>query len=266
MKLSILMPVYNEIDTIAVIVKLVAEALPDVEKELVIVDDGSRDGTRDWLITHIGPATTESELFADSLRPTATIALGDKLIVQVVFHDKNKGKGGAIQTAMKVCSGDIIVIQDADLEYDPSDWEIMYELVGVRSIADVVYGSRFYGRPHRSLYYHHYLGNRVISILFNLLYNQTLTDIEVCYKMFTREVLDTLNITSDGFGIEIQISAQIALNRSWRIYETGIRYYGRTYREGKKVNWRDGIKALFYLIKFRISPGNEIKRKYQVNV
>jgi glycosyltransferase involved in cell wall biosynthesis len=264
MKLSILMPVYNEIGTIAEIVKLVGEALPDIEKELIIVDDGSRDGTRDWLITHIGPVTPESELFANASRPTSTVEVCNKLTAQVVFHDKNKGKGGAIRTAMKVCSGDVIVIQDADLEYDPSDWEIMYELVGVRSVADVVYGSRFYGNPHRSLYYHHYLGNRVISILFNVLYNQTLTDIEVCYKMFTREVLDTLNVTSSDFGIEVQISAQIALDRDWRIYETGIRYYGRTYREGKKINWRDGLKALFYLVKFRISPGNEMRRKNRV--
>ena len=263
MKLSVLMPVYNEIGTIAEIVKLVAAALPDIEKELVIVDDGSRDGTRDWLITHFGPVLTESELPADSPRPVSAIEFCNKLTVRAVFHDKNKGKGAAIRTAMKICSGDIIVIQDADLEYDPSDWEIMYELVGVRSVADVVYGSRFYGNPHRSLYYHHYLGNRIISILFNILYNQTLTDIEVCYKMFTREVLQTLNVTSNDFGIEVQISAQIALNRNWRIYETGIRYYGRTYQEGKKIDWRDGLKALFYLIQFRIWPGNEIENEYR---
>ena len=263
MKLSVLMPAYNEIGTIAEIVKLVAAALPDIEKELVIVDDGSRDGTRDWLITHFGPVPTESELLAESPRPVSAIEFGNKLTVRAVFHDKNKGKGAAIRTAMKICSGDIIVIQDADLEYDPSDWEIMYELVGVRSVADVVYGSRFYGNPHRSLYYHHYLGNRIISILFNMLYNQTLSDIEVYYKMFTREVLQTLNVTSNDFGVEVQISAQIALNRSWRIYETGIRYYGRTYQEGKKINWRDGMKALFYLIQFRIWPGNEIENEYR---
>jgi glycosyltransferase involved in cell wall biosynthesis len=263
MKLSILMPVYNEVGTIAEIVDLVAVALPDVEKELVMVDDGSRDGTRDWLIAKFGPVATESELLANNQRTVSATKFSDKLIVRVVFHDKNQGKGAAIRTAMKFCSGDIVVIQDADLEYDPSDWEIMYELISVRSVADVVYGSRFYGKPHRSLYYHHYLGNRVISFLFNLLYNQTLSDIEVCYKMFTRAVLETLNLTSNDFGVEVQISAQIALNRNWRIYETGIRYYGRTYREGKKINWRDGLKALFYLINFRIWPGNEMKGKYQ---
>ena len=260
MKLSILMPVYNEIGTIAEIVRLVAAALPDIEKELIMVDDGSRDGTRDWLIAQFGPVAAESELFSDGPRPSSAREYSRNLTVQAVFHEKNKGKGAAIRTAMKACSGDIVVIQDADLEYDPSDWEVMYELIGLRSIADVVYGSRFYGRPHRSLYYHHYLGNRVISILFNLLYNQTLTDIEVCYKMFTRAVLETLNLTSNDFGMEVQISAQIALNRNWRIYETGIRYYGRTYREGKKINWKDGLKALYYLIKFRIRPGNERAR------
>ncbi len=265
MKLSVLMPVYDEIGTIAEIVQLVAEALPDIEKELVIVDDGSRDGTRDWLTTHFGPVATETELLADSPRPDSAIGFSKNLAVRVVFHDNNRGKGAAIRTAMTICTGDIVVIQDADLEYDPSDWEIMYELVAVRSVADVVYGSRFYGKPHRSLYYHHYLGNRIISILFNVLYNQTLTDIEVCYKMFTRAVLDTLNITSNDFGIEVQISAQIALNRKWRIYETGIRYYGRTYQEGKKINWRDGLKALSYLVKFRIWPGNEIKNRHRVN-
>ena len=216
------MPVYNEIGTIGEIVKLVAEALPDIEKELVIVDDGSRDGTRDWLVAHFGPVTAEFELLlGNSQTPIQAVEFSDKLTAKAVFHDKNKGKGASIRTAMKICSGDIIVIQDADLEYDPSDWEIMYELIGVRSLADVVYGSRFYGKPHRSLYYHHYLGNIFISILFNVLYNQTLTDIEVCYKMFTRTVLETLNITSNDFGIEVQISAQIALNRNWSIYETG---------------------------------------------
>jgi len=143
------------------------------------------------------------------------------------------------------------VIQDADLEYDPEDWREMYRLIADRRVADVVYGSRFYGRPHRALYFHHYLANRVISFLFNAMYDQTLTDIEVCYKMFTREVLDTLRITADDFGFEVQFSAQVARARRWRIYEMGISYYGRTYLEGKKINWKDGVKALWYLLKYR---------------
>jgi glycosyltransferase involved in cell wall biosynthesis len=170
---------------------------------------------------------------------------------RVLSHSRNRGKGGALRTAMAAASGDIVVIQDADLEYDPQDWAQMYNLIAERKVADVVYGSRFYGRPHRSLFYHHFLANKLISVLFNILYNQTLTDIEVCYKMFTREVLDTLRLTCDDFGIEVEISAQISLNRKLRIYETGISYYGRTYAEGKKINWRDGLKALWYILKFR---------------
>ena len=157
-----------------------------------------------------------------------------------------------MRTGLAHASGDVIVIQDADLEYDPDDWSRMLPLIVDRQVADVVYGSRFYGRPHRSLYFHHYLANRLISLLFNFLYNQMLSDIEVCYKMFTREVLKTLNLTRNDFGFEIEISAQIALARVWRIYEVGISYYGRTYDEGKKINWRDGLKALLYLVKFRI--------------
>ena len=120
-------------------------------------------------------------------------------------------------------------------------------------MADVVYGSRFYGTPHRSLYYYHFLANRLISSIFNLLYNQTLTDIEVCYKMFTRPVLESMKLSAHDFGIEVEMSAQIARARSWRIYEMGIHYYGRTYEEGKKINWRDGMKALWYLVKFRFN-------------
>lgn len=260
MQLSILMPIYNEIGTIAEIVRRVADALPGVEKELVMVDDGSSDGTRDWLAKTFKSVTLESDLTrgTDAVR---TVEFLPNLAARVVFHDANKGKGGAIRTAMKVCSGDVVVIQDADLEYDPSDWAEMYDLIADRRVADVVYGSRFFGKPHRSLNFQHYVANRVISGLFNLIYNQTLTDVEVCYKMFVRAVLETLNITARDFGIEVQISAQIALNPKWRIYETGIRYYGRSYREGKKIDWKDGLKALWYLLKFRIDPGNRQLRK-----
>lgn len=172
----------------------------------------------------------------------------------VLFHEKNRGKGAAVRTGLARASGDVIVIQDADLEYDPSDWSQMLPVIADRKLADVVYGSRFYGRPHRSLYFHHYLRNRLISFLFNLLYNQMLSDIEVCYKMFTREVLEELKFTLDDFGFEVEITAQIARAKRWRIYEVGISYYGRTYEEGKKIGWWDGMKALVYLIKFRISP------------
>jgi len=171
----------------------------------------------------------------------------------VLFHERNRSKGAAVRTGLTSVWGDVIVIQDADLEYDPNDWGLMLPLIVERKVADVVFGSRFYGRPHRSLYFHHYIANRLISVLFNLLYNQMLSDIEACYKMFSREVLNHLTLTSEDFGIEIEISAQIARRRRWRIYEVGISYYGRTYEEGKKINWRDGLKALFYLFQFRIS-------------
>jgi len=245
--ISILMPVYNEIGSIAEITAIVQAALPGVSKELVIVDDGSTDGTRDWLAQRYA-------IGREGDAPPPELAPGWR--VRVIFHAENKGKGGAIQTAMRVASGDVLVIQDADLEYDPDDWTVMYRLIAVKRVADVVYGSRFYGKPHRSLYYHHYLANRLISVIFNVLCNQTLTDIETCYKMFTREVLQTLNITANDFGIEVQISTQIALAQRWRIYETGIHYYGRTYREGKKINWKDGVKALWYLVLYRVRPGN----------
>jgi glycosyltransferase involved in cell wall biosynthesis len=254
MKLSILMPIYNEIRTIESIVDLVAQALPDVEKELVMVDDGSTDGSREWLAKTFLSVARDNEPGATRVATPQPFRPG--LAAQVIFHEKNMGKGAAVQTAMKACTGDVVVIQDADLEYDPADWKEMYELIARKGIADVVYGSRFHGRPHRSMKLSHYLANRLISATFSILFNQTLSDIETCYKMFTREVLKTLNISSNDFGIEVQISAQIALHRRWRIYEMGIHYYGRTSEEGKKINWKDGFKALLYIFQFRFAPGN----------
>ncbi|WJR76328.1 glycosyltransferase family 2 protein [Bradyrhizobium sp. NP1] len=250
--ISILMPVYNEIESIAAILDIVKVALPGVRKEIVIVDDGSKDGTRAWLSEKFSAMAEEDVGNAAA----SGDVVSDECTVRVIFHTRNKGKGGAIQTAFKASTGAVLVIQDADLEYDPADWDVMYGLIAKRKVADVVYGSRFYGKPHRSLYYHHYMANRLISVVFNVLCNQTLTDIETCYKMFTREVLKTLNITANDFGIEVQISTQIALAQRWRIYETGIHYYGRTYHEGKKINWKDGVKALWYLVRFRVNPGN----------
>ena len=160
-------------------------------------------------------------------------------------------KGGGLQTGFAAISRDVVVIQDADLEYDPNDWERMYDLIAVRKVADVVFGSRFYGRPHRSLYFYHYLGNRLISLFFNLVFNQTLTDIEVCYKMMTSGVARSLRLTANDFGIEVEMSGKISRQRTLRIYELGISYFGRSYAEGKKINWKDGFKALWYVIKFR---------------
>jgi len=172
------------------------------------------------------------------------------LIVRPLLHASNGGKGRALRSGFAAATGDVIVVQDGDLEYDPGDWTAMFRLLQI-GVADVVYGSRFHGRPHRALYLYHYLGNRLIAALFNLLFDQTLTDLETCYKMFDRKVLDGVNLVSDDFGIEVELSAAFARPRRWRIYECGITYYGRTYEEGKKVGWRDGLLALWYVIKFR---------------
>jgi glycosyltransferase involved in cell wall biosynthesis len=255
--LSVIIPVYNERLTLGLVLARVSCVLPDVRKEIVIVDDCSTDGTREWLRSNFGEEDhVGSGIEIDPSGQVVVAPPGQRpgCVVRVEYHECNLGKGAALRSGLAVATGEVFVIQDADLEYNPEDWGEMYDLIAVQKVADVVYGSRFYGRPHRSLYFHHYLGNCLISLLFNALYNQTLTDIEVCYKMFSREVKDSLRITCDDFGFEVQISAQISLARHWRIYEIGIRYFGRTYAEGKKINWRDGLKALWYLLRFRIHP------------
>jgi glycosyltransferase involved in cell wall biosynthesis len=255
MRLSVIIPVYNERKTIGHVLVMVGHALPTVSKQIIVVDDCSLDGTREWLRINFpdGPRTGSRLGLDGSDNLTFSAGEGEaEMTVQAIYHDSNKGKGGSLQTGLAAVDGDIIVIQDADLEYDPQDWAAMYELIAVRKVADVVYGSRFYGRPHRSLYFHHYMANRLITFMFNLLYNQTLSDIEVCYKMFTRQVKESLHITCNDFGFEVQISAQVSLARKWRIYELAVQYYGRTYDEGKKINWRDGLKAIWYLFKYRV--------------
>jgi glycosyltransferase involved in cell wall biosynthesis len=257
MKLSIVIPAYNERNTIGKVLIAVSLALPEVEKEIIVVDDCSKDGTREWLRSNVAAAQGRYGGIAAGgqgglqLTPASAGEEGG-CTLRALFHEKNQGKGAALRTGFAGATGEIIVIQDADLEYDPQDWQRMYRLIAELKVADVVYGSRFYGEPHRALYFHHYMANRLISFLFNLLYDQTLTDIEVCYKMFTREVLQSLRLSCNDFGFEIQISAQIARARKWRIYEMGISYFGRTYMEGKKINWKDGVKALWYLVKFRV--------------
>lgn len=232
--LSVIIPVYNEAQTIARILLQVVRAVPETTKQIVIVDDCSTDGTAEWLRRNLAQSNCvwkgislnkgDLDLSADGLYNQG------EFWFTFLLHERNRGKGAALRTGFSRASGDVIVIQDADLEYDPADWSQMLPLIADRKVADVVYGSRFYGRPHRSLYFHHYLGNRLISFLFNLLYDQMLSDIEVCYKMLTKEVLRQLRLTSDGFGVEIEIGAQIARARRWRIYEVGISYYGRTYQ------------------------------------
>jgi glycosyltransferase involved in cell wall biosynthesis len=244
MLLSVVIPAFNERITLPSVLPAVVAALPDVDKQIIIVDDGSTDGTRDWLRTQFP---------GGCLQLDAAPAHAATVEIRVLYHERNSGKGAALRTGFAAATGAVIVVQDADLEYDPRDWHRMYDLIAGRQSADVVFGCRFYGEPHRSLYFHHFLANRLISVLFNILYNQTLMDIEVCYKMFRREVLDQMQLTCADFGIEIELSAKIAKSRRWRIYEIGISYFGRTYAEGKKINWRDGVKALWYLLKFRIT-------------
>jgi glycosyltransferase involved in cell wall biosynthesis len=261
--LSIVIPVYNERETLPRILRACVLALPQVQKEIVIVDDGSKDGTREWLLgtfpsrdailrgvlrTKDGTVQFLSETDGSTADSWETL---EKSVRVRVILQKNQGKGGALRTGFASSTGDVIVIQDADLEYDPSDWAPMMRLIQV-GVADVVYGARFYGRPHRCLYMYHMLGNKIITYLFNLLFDQTLTDIETCYKMFRRNVLDGINLVSNDFGIEVELSAVLAGSKRWRVYETGINYYGRSYMEGKKIGWRDGLKALWYVVKFRL--------------
>ena len=222
--LSVIIPVYNERDTILKVIEII-KGVPPHDKEVLIVDDGSTDGTR--------------ELLAGLQEPD----------VRTIFHDRNRGKGAALRTGFEYAKGDVVVVQDADLEYDPRDWAEMLRLIK-EGKADVVFGSRFFGKAHRVLLFHHYMGNRLISFLVNLLYDLNLSDVEVCYKMFRRDILKEIKLTSNDFGFEVEFTAKVA-KRRYRIYEVGIHYYGRTYAEGKKINWLDGLKALYYIVKFR---------------
>lgn len=261
LSLSIVIPVYNERETLPRIVRAVTAVLPGVPREIILVDDGSRDGTRDWIsATFPGP---DHPVAGTRRREDGTIefsatggegfdAVAGPVVVRPQLQPQNGGKGSALRTGISLARNEIVVIQDADLEYDPADWTAMYRLFQIGT-ADVVYGSRFYGRPHRALYLYHYLGNRTISFLFNVLFDQTLTDLETCYKMFRREVVEGALLQSNDFGIEVELSAVFARPRRWRIYECGICYYGRTYDEGKKIGWRDGILALWYVVKFRFA-------------
>lgn len=255
MKLSVVIPVYNEVEHLPASLNRVLGALPGVPKEVILVDDGSRDGTREWLTGTFGSAVhmacageTGPRILDDGAGEPGTLLS----TVRVVLHERNMGKGAALRTGLGQVSGDIIVIHDADLEYDPADWGRFWPLFQ-QGHADVVYGSRFHGEPHRCLYYHHFLANKLISLIFSVLYNQILSDLEVCYKMFTRDVLKLLTLRRNDFGFEIEFSANVARARHLRIYELGISYYGRSYAEGKKINWKDGVKAIFYLFWHRFA-------------
>lgn len=229
MKLSIVIPVYNEKKYIREIVKQVREVnLPGIEKEIIIVDDYSTDGTRDIL---------QNVLI--------------KEVAQVVYHEGNMGKGAALRTGFQYASGDVVIIQDADLEYDPAEYGKLLKPI-LDGKADAVYGSRFVGsEPHRVLFFWHYLGNKLLTLLSNMFTNLNLTDMETCYKMFRREVLDSIQIEQNRFGFEPEITAKLARG-NWRIYEIGISYSGRNYAEGKKINWQDGVQALWCILKYNL--------------
>ena len=231
MSLSIIMPVYNEMTTIAEIIHRVGEALVGLSKELVIVDDGSTDGTREYLQSL---AEGESR---------------DGLTVKVIIHETNQGKGAAIRTAIAHVTGDIVLIQDADLEYDPQDYPALLKPI-LEQRADVVFGNRFHGGSHRVLYFWHFVGNKLLTTLCNIVTNLNLTDMEVGYKVFRAEILKQVQLCSNRFGFEPEITVKMA-RLDCRIYEVPISYHGRTYAEGKKINWRDGIAALLHMLRYR---------------
>lgn len=253
MRLSVVVPAYNERASLPKILGKVVRALPQVEKEIIVVDDCSTDGTRDWLREQVGHEARRAVVAATgeiAIGPAANGANETAATIRALYHERNQGKGAALRTGLRAAMGDVLVIQDADLEYDPKDWARFWPLFADNE-ADVVFGSRFSSEPHRCLYYHHYFANKLLSLIFSVLYNQILSDLEVCYKMFRRDVMPLLTLRSNDFGFEIEFSANVARARTLRIYELGISYFGRTYAEGKKINWRDGVKAIWYLVWFR---------------
>ncbi len=238
--ISVVIPVYNEMATIEEILARVQAV--DLDLEIVIVDDGSTDGTREFLMSIVrGSALAETQM---TLPRTGALLRTDN--IRVFFQPKNRGKGAALRRGFEEARSNIIIIQDADLEYDPADYpHLIAPLESGR--ADVVYGSRFLGGPHRVLFFWHYVGNRFLSLLSGMVTNLNLTDVWTCYKAFRREVLEGIVLREDRFGFEQEITIKIARG-GWRIYEAPISYYGRTYSEGKKITWKDGIRALWCLL------------------
>ena len=229
--LSVVIPVYNEAATIAHLIERVRKAPIELPMELIVVDDASSDGTRAIL----------EQLAAESP--------GD---LRLLMHPVNRGKGAAVRTGLAEVRGEIVLIQDADLEYDPRDYPLLLEPI-LEGQADVVYGNRFHGGPHRVLYFGHYLANRALTLISNLVTGLNLSDMEVGYKVFRTEVVRRLELRSERFGIEPELTVKLA-RLGCRIYEVPIRYYGRTYEEGKKITWRDGVAALWFILRYRFLP------------
>ncbi|WP_088890613.1 glycosyltransferase family 2 protein [Leptolyngbya ohadii] len=227
MKLSVVIPCYNELGTIGRVVQAVKGA-PVEAIEIIVVDDYSTDGTRELLQSSI-----ESE------------------VDHVIYHPRNLGKGAALRTGFAAATGDIVIVQDADLEYDPQEFpDVMAPILSGK--ADVVFGSRFAGsRPHRVVYFWHMVGNKFLTLLSNMLTNINLTDMETCYKAFRREVIQSVKLEENRFGFEPEVTAKVA-KMGCRIYEVGISYYGRTYKEGKKIGWKDGFRAIYCILKYNL--------------
>ena len=227
MKLSIVIPCFNEKATILELIDAVRRA-PVANKQIIIVDDGSTDGTREIL----NPMRNQEDL-------------------DIIFHSKNKGKGAALQTGFANATGDICIIQDADLEYDPQEFPLVIQPI-IDGKADVVFGSRFQsGRPHRVVYFWHRVGNGLLTLLSNIFTDLNLTDMETCYKAFRREIIQSITIEESRFGFEPEVTAKIS-RQNLRIYEVGISYYGRTYSEGKKIGWKDGVSAIRCIFKYNL--------------
>ena len=235
-QLTVVVPVYNELKTLPVLLSRVREV--PVRKEIILIDDCSRDGTRELLQNEYASGQADDAL--NTLR--------------VQFHEVNQGKGAAVRTGFRAAQGDVVIVQDADLEYDPSEIPRLLQPI-VEGEADVVFGSRFLGdRPHRVLYFWHYLGNKFLTLLSNCFTNLNLTDMETCYKLFRREVLldITPRLRQDRFGFEPEITAKVA-RQGYRVFELGVSYHGRTYAEGKKIGWRDGFKALWCIVRYGLA-------------